>query len=516
MPDIVVYGGEPGGVAAALSAARRSPAGTEVALVFPEGAPGGIATVGGLCAWERRQWTHAGRRAEPQGGNYAVWLEEMGPIYKPGHFASVLVDDLAAAGVKVFTAHEIEAVLTEAPAGRGGRGGGRSRSRKARSGPPSALAAVRIRPLEAGERGPVLSETAEAVELQAKVFIDASSTGRLARLAGVRASVGRTDWNPDGRQMVASLLFAVENVDWDALVAARDPLEKAVWGTAAEESPDGAHRTFWGGAHVASGDPVLAAFNDAHPGFRIGAPRAWEEEHGVFWMSALLVYNVDARRRAYDAGTERDTEPVTMLSRDVDTAYREAKKLVGSSDLLGALRRFPGLESVRIAGAGGSPRTGEVLFLRESAHSVGPKPDPFAVTIEDLTGAGAGVHDGMDQRHRARRIGLGFYWLESAGYTEGEILRTTAAAANPAHLPLDAILCPPVANLLVPGAAARIESRAWWALRTAPNLCVLGDAAGVAAAFSAREDIPVLRFGNPEMAAVQNWLGGEGAILEKW
>ncbi len=511
MPDIVIYGGEPGGVAAALSAARRSPAGTEVALVFPESLPGGIATAGGLCAWERRQWTHAGRRADPQGGNYAVWLQEMGPIYRPGHFAAALADDLAEAGVRVLAAHEIEAVVAEAQAGKG-----RARSKKARAGAPAAVTALRVRPLEQGEHGPVFSAAAEALELPAKVFIDASATGRLARLAGVPGSVGRTDWNPDGRQMVASLLFAVENVDWEGVVAARDPSEKAVWGTAAEQSPDGTHRTFWGGAHVASADAVLAAFNDAHPGFRIGAPRAWEEEHGVFWVSALLVYNVDARRRAYDAGTERDAAPVTILSRDVDTAYREAKKLVGSSDLLGALRRFPGLESVRVVEADGSPRTGDVLLLREGAHSLGPKPDPFAVTIEDLTGAGTGMHDGLDQRHRARRIGLGFYWLESAGYTEGEILRTTAAAANPAHLPLDAILCPPVANLLAPGYAARIESRAWWALRTVPNLCVLGDAAGVAAAFSAREDIPVLRFGNPEVAAVQNWLVGEGAILEKW
>lgn len=511
MPDIVVYGGEVGGVAAALSAARRAPAGTRIALVFPEGAPGGIATVGGLCAWERRQWTHGGRRADPQGGNFAVWLQEMGPIYRPGRFAAALADDLAEAGVEVFPAHEIEAVLA-APTNRGGR----PRSRKARTGPPAALAALRLRPLEADERGPVLAETAEPVELEGRVFIDASATGRLTRLAGVPASVGRSDWNPDGRQMVASLLFAVENVDWEGLVAARGPADKAVWGTATEESPDGAHRTFWGGAHVAAGDPVLAAFNDAHPGFRIGAPRAWEEAGGVFWMSALLVYNVDARRRAYDAGTERDTEPVTMLARDVDTAYREARKLVGSSDLLGALRRFPGLEAVRVAEAGGRARTGDVLFLRESAHALGPKPDPFAVTTEDLSGAGGGGKEGVDQRHHPRRIGLGFYWLESAGYTEGEILRTTAAAANPAHLPLDALLCPPVANLLVPGYAARIESRAWWALRTAPNLCVLGDAAGVAAAYSVREDVPVLRFGTPEVAAVQSWLAGEGAILEKW
>jgi len=513
VPDIVVYGGEPGGVAAALSAARRAPAGTEVALVFPESAPGGVATVGGLCAWERRPWMHAGRRADPQGGNFAVWLEEMGPIYRPDTFAAALALDLSSTGVRVYAGCDIETVI---PEGGPGKTAARSRSKKARSGPATAIAAVRIRPLAAGERGPVFSESEPPTELPARVFIDASTTGRLTRLAGVPGSVGRTDWNPDGRQMAATLLLAVEQVDWAALVAARDAADKAVWGTLTETSPDGPHRSFWGGAHIAALDPLLGAFADAHPGFRVGAPRAWEAEPGVFWISALLVYNVDGRRRGYDAGTDRDAQPVTMMSRDVDTAYREARKLAGSPDLLGALRRFPGLEGVRVAQIEGAPRTGEVLFLRESVHATGPKPDPFAVTVEDLTGAGAAAQDGLDQRHRARRIGLGFYWLESAGYTEGEVLRTTAAAGHPAFLPLEAILCPPVANLLVPGYAARIESRAWWALRTAPNLCVLGDAAGVAAAFSAREGQPVLRFGNAEVAAVQSWLGGEGAILEKW
>jgi hypothetical protein len=348
------------------------------------------------------------------------------------------------------------------------------------------------------------------------VFIDGSATGRLARLAGVGLSTGRADWDPDGRQMAASILVAVEDVDWSGLQQARDGQDRAVWGTSTEQSPDGPHRVFWGGAGIAANDAVLQAFAIAHPGFRVGAPRAWEEGRGVFWVSALLVHNVDGRRRAYDAGTERDCEPVPPLSRDVDSAYREARNLATSPDMLGALRRFPGMGKVRFAERDGEPRCAEVLLLRETVHATAPGPDRFAVRVEDLTGAGAGGADGIDARHRPRRIGLGFAWLENAGYTHGEVVPTTSAAMNPAQLPLDAILAPPVANLLVPGFAARIESRAWWALRTAPNQCVLGDAAGVAAAFSVREGLSVLKFGTPEVAAVQNWLSAEGAILEKW
>jgi hypothetical protein len=157
-----------------------------------------------------------------------------------------------------------------------------------------------------------------------------------------------------------------------------------------------------------------------------------------------------------------------------------------------------------------------VLFVRESVHAMGAGPERFALTVADVTGAGASWHEGLDARHRPRRVGLGFFWLENCGYVPDEPLAPTAAAANPVYLPLDLVLCPPVANLLVAGYAARAESRAWWALRTAPNLCVLGDAAGVAAALSVREGTDVLGFGNAQVAAVQSWLAEEGAILEKW
>ena len=510
MADILVYGAELPGVAAALVAARRADPGTRVTLVFPEARPGGLATTSGHCAWEIRQWQHGGRRAAPQGGSFARWLEQTGPIYVPGALAALLEDELAASGVRCLAGHELASVRAAA----GGRAG-RSRARKPRAGASEAIAAVTARQLEAGPAGPAFA-AAEAEVLTADVFIDASVGGRLLRLAGGGYSIGRADWNPDARQMVASFLVALEGVDWDALTAARDGQERPIWGTATEAGPTGERRTFWGAAGIAANDAVLAAFANAHPGFRVGPPRGWEEEGGVFWVSALLVYNVDGRRRAYDAGTERDVEVGPVKSRDLDTAYREAVATATSSDMLGALRRFPGFERVRLATVGDSPRCAETLLLRETVHGVAPGPTPYAVKVEDMTGAGAGLADGVDARHRDRRVGLGFYWPENAGYTHGEVVRTTAAATNPMYLPLDAVLAPSLSNLLVPGYAARIESRAWWALRAAPNLCVLGDAAGAAAALALHEGVPLARFGTAEVAALQSWLAAEGAILNKW
>jgi hypothetical protein len=509
--DIVVYGGELAGVAAALTAARRADPGTRVTLVFPEGLPGGMATVGSHCGWEIRQWLHNGRRATPQGGSFARWLQATGPIYSPGAFAALLSDELAEAGVTVLAGHELEAVHPRAAEGARAP---RSRSRKARNRTISDVGAIAVRAVDAAE-GPVLAE-GDPLVLSGDLFVDGSATGRLLRLAGGAYSVGRSDWNPDGRQMVASLLVAVEGLDWEALTAARDGQDRPVWGTATEEGPGGTSRTFWGGAGIAANDAVLASFAAAHPGFRVGPPRGWEEAPGTFWISALLVYSVDGRRRAYDAGTDRDLDVGPVKTRDLDTAYQEAVSIATSSDMLGALRRFPGLGTARLAVDGERPRCAATLLLRETIHGTAPGPEPFAVKVEDMTGAGSGPSDGIDSRHHNRRIGLGFYWPENAGYTHGEVVRTTAAAPNPTYLPLDALLVPPLQNVLVPGYAARIESRAWWALRATPNQCVLGDAAGAAAALSLHEGVPLLRFATPEVAALHSWLTGDGVILNKW
>lgn len=501
LADVLIYGGEPGGVAAALVVARRSDPGTEVMLCFPERIPGGTCTSGGLPEWDRRQWTSAGRRADPQGGSFARWLERYGAHFSPSNFAQGLTEELRHAGVTVLSNTDIEAVDTTGHA---------TRPRRAKKPlPPSTVHAVRLRRLadQGGER----TWSDETMEVSAHLFVDASTTGRLARLAGVPATVGREDWNPDRRQMAASLLFAVQGIDWDALVAARDEMDRPVWGT----GQDGALRLFWGGQSVVTSDSGIAAFQTAHPHFRLGSIRAVETEPGRFWVQGLLIFGVDGRMRIYDEGSPRAVELYPANAVHVDAGLAAAREIVASPDLLGALRRLPGWSGVQIGrDARDEVIAAESLYLRETIHTHGPS--GFAVTGEDISGAGSHSAEGKDARHYARRIGLGFYWMENVGYMGHENVPTPGAATNPCYLPIDVLLAPPVDNLLIPGYAAAIDSRAWWSMRSQPNLCVLGDAAGITAAFALHEGKSPLRFGNSEIAALQSWLQGEGAILEKW
>ena len=86
---------------------------------------------------------------------------------------------------------------------------------------------------------------------------------------------------------------------------------------------------------------------------------------------------------------------------------------------------------------------------------------------------------------------------------------------SPTYVPYSAIATNFVLNLLIPGYATGVASLGWAAARTIPNQCVLGDAAGVAAAYAANNNVDPLNFGSADITAIQNILKNSGALLEK-
>ena len=87
---------------------------------------------------------------------------------------------------------------------------------------------------------------------------------------------------------------------------------------------------------------------------------------------------------------------------------------------------------------------------------------------------------------------------------------------HPAYIPYNALTTNYVANLLIPGYAAGASSYAWAEMRVFPNLCVLGDAAGVAAAYAVNNNKHPLYFSSSDIAAVQTTLTNTcNARLEK-
>lgn len=389
-----------------------------------------------------------------------------------------------------------------------------------------------------------------ATLLEAVIFIDASEDGRLSRLAGAGVTVGREDWPAefqandygDGvlwpRQQAASLMFKVRGVKpgrYDDMIFRQ---ENGAWGA-------------YGGLEVYINDEVLRAFNERHGprGFALKPLNAAQDGPGSseWWINALLIFNVDGRANARDRGTDAYPADMAPGALDTDTAWLKAREMLANPDFITALRRFQGFEEAQLVrDERGEPVTGAMLYLRETVHTVfepgpaGPGSDDrnYALTTAAVYGAGEGPADGVDAKYYVNRIGLGFYWQDVNAYHFADLkgpdglyhwpvtpfLRPDypltapgpdAWPRNPVYLPFEVLLSRSVPNLLIPGYATGMSSLAWASLRVLPNQCVLGDAAGVAAAYAVNTGRLPGEFTSTEVAAVREMLKGFGARVDK-
>lgn len=484
--DVLVYGGGFPAVAAARQAQDMLGRGARVLLVTADSILGGTGTVGGQNFWDVRPWPKDG--ALPQGGSFARWYGALGQGYDPEEMARLLRRELQREpSVEVLLGHEIAEAVGED---------------------------LVVRPVRDGDRGRQWTEGPD-VAVTARVEVDASETGRLVRLRGVAHTVGREDWAGDRRQMAASLMFPVTGVDTEAALAARGPDGPEFSGLV---DPVRGRLLLWGGHATARHDPQVVAFHHAHPGFRLKGLNAAPDNEGRYWLNVLLAYGVDARLDGLDAiGTQPtpDPEPGTLR---LDEAWVAMRALMRSGELLQALRRFPGFAGIDFTMRGDAPESARGLYIRESIHALrheaGAESARFALTLEDVRSGG--------DRHAAHAVGYGYYWLDNNGYEpipSGDSHpgpQAVPEVERPFTLPYELVTVPSHPRLLVPGYAASCSSRAWWALRVLPNLSVLGDAAGVAAALGVLRGRPPGAFIGPEIREVQRQLQAVvGAKLDR-
>ena len=133
----------------------------------------------------------------------------------------------------------------------------------------------------------------------------------------------------------------------------------------------------------------------------------------------------------------------------------------------------------------------------DRAH--GTEDTNYHITMTASKGAGQHENDkGTDFAYKPTAVGVIRYGTDmhpykledmkvNGNYVWGtEYTRASSAdARNPVYVPYNALTTRYVANLLLPGYAANMCSYAWAKARVAPNLAVLGDAAGVAAGYCA-------------------------------
>lgn len=300
---------------------------------------------------------------------------------------------------------------------------------------------------------------------------------------------------------------------------------------------------------------AIYKFNEAHRSEGIALKpfnMAQDGENAEeWWINTLLVFNVDGRAYNRDKGTSVFPKDMRSDYKTVDDAYVFARKVLEYPDFLPALRAFPEFENVELVkDSKGKPVVAKILYLRETIHSAqsssatarknGSEDTNYAVHAKDFWDSGATKSTGTDKRNYAKRIGLNFYWLDinaykiedlkdkTGVYIWGEPITGTVRSDikkegnenfptvnSPAYIPYDALATNFVYNLLIPGYAAGISSLGWSEARVLPNQCVLGDAAGVAAAYAATNNKQPLSFNSADIAKIQTTLAQSNACLEK-
>ena len=523
--DVIIYGGGFAGCASAYSAASTAPE-KKILLIVPESAShlGGLGTVGGQNFADIRYW----QNQLVTEGSFLRWFRENGQFYNTQKMAETLKKELVQfPNLTISFQQDLKKVQTK-KIGKGRR----------------AISSVLLTPIFRDEQG---ERTWAKGRLQVKgeIFIDASAEGRLVRLAGNTLLVGREDWPeeylpPDElkepgavRQQAATLMFKVTGVKTPIIPEQKGDLQFVT-----------DHFGSWaiiGGKETWQNNSVVRQFNEQYGplGFALKPLNAAQDGAGSeeWWLNMLLVFDVDGRAREMDRNTDLFPENGLESQKTVDRAWREAREIVQKPEFLEALRQFKVVEDGQMYGFGeakpvldqnNQPLVGEVLYLRETVHS-----KPAALTTQEVQHAGSGPQDGEDQENYEERVGLGYYMMDINAYLYADLwqkhhfvwpvteylrpdwLKEGSQPQNPVYLPYSLLTVEECANLLLPGYATGCSSLAWAELRVLPNLAVLGDAAGVAAARAVLYGERPADFSTEQIRWVQEKLHQMGVRLEK-
>lgn len=554
--DIVVYGGTVAGVAAAAKAAGnlKGIRDKKIALIIPDPVDhngngvclGGLATVGGQNYFDQRNWSRHGLPdVHPAQGTYAWWSDNgKHQFYGVKNLADTMKQDLAKFGsmISYYYGYDITSVSW---------GNGK-------------ISSVNLKQIKRdASTGVVVWENTTAT-VKGTVFIDASDSGRLTRLSNFGGTVGRYDFpahaldaseksSPgQGRQQVATLMFKVTGIDTSVReidLSGKSPdgmRDVFVVPTAKEEHKEARGN---GGKYAYKNNTTIVNFNNKYgpQGFVLKPFNAAQdgENSAEWWVNMLLLFNVDGRANNRDKGTSIFPADMRSDYKTVDDAWVAGRKMLENPEFLSAMRCFPGFQSAKLVmDSDGKPAVGKILYLRETIHAAqsssaranGTENSNYGLHAMDCWDAGASSFEKTDKRNYKKRIGLNYYYSDINGYKfedlkdangkyiwfdeVGQKIRsdigvTDETPKNPVYVPYDALATNFVYNLLIPGYAVGASSFAWAEIRVLPNQCVLGDAAGVAAAYAVKNAKDPLNFSQTDIANIQTLLKNSNALLEK-
>lgn len=423
--DVIVVGGEPEGVCAAVSSARN---GLKTLLIEDDDALGGLMTLGKL--------------------NFIDICEDrQGNILTQGLFME-FYNAVGGTAFDVETAKQFfyDWVTQEENA-------------------TVKMNTTFVEPVMDGTsiKGVVVEENGEIVTYTASRIIDATVDADVAAAAGVPYTIAGEDIGEKERQMGVTLVFELSGVDWDRVVDYLENDDNA--GTGATE------KTAWG--YTREG----YAYEPKDTLMRLRGFNVARQDNGNVLINALIIFGVDPMSE------ESKANGIARAQQELEYILPYVRE------------NFIGFEHAELVG------TAEQLYIRESRHIIGE----YQLTIDDV----------LENRDQWDKIAIVAYPADiqpTAGQTYGTVIGSPDRYAIPFRsiVPLD------VENLLVIGRSASYTSLAAGSARVIPVGMAEGEAAGVASAYSLRNDISFREMTSDEsaIASVQKTLKKQGAYLD--
>lgn len=514
--DIVIYGGGLGAYCSAMSASKTSPSKSICMIIpCPTAMVGGIATAGGQNFWDDRGWN-----GTVQQGTYTHNIKTLcAARYNTDTMSSALRTQLLNRGnITLKMQYDITSYTS--------------------ANNPYRITSVQIKNIYRDGTGNVVygsnSET-----IGGTVFIDASEDGKLARVANPAVTTGRFDFpsarldskdqsvSLTSRQQAATLMFKMKNIhtyDESDLAFEGDNTNGWCCYGGKDKYNDPTSKIYAFNNKYGSQGYILKPINSAQNG-----PGSSE-----WWINAFLMFDIDGRAHSRDKGTSMFP---TMISgmKTVDEAWIEGRQFLSEheAEIRNAFRELAGFENADfVFDTYGYPVVGDIPYIRETVHMTldsgnrthGSENTNYAVTTSEANNAGSTNYNGTDSSNAATSIGLAYYNSDLHPYKLSDIKTGSSylwngasyskirpdlglndnTPANPVLIPYSALTTNYVANLLIPGYAVGVSSFAWGEVRVFPNLCVLGDAAGVAAAYCITNNKQPLYLSSSDINTVRN------------
>ena len=434
--DVIVVGGEPEGIAAAVSAARS---GAKTLLVEDDEALGGLFTLGWLNFLDMN---YGPDKELLTRGIFAEFFEEMGNAFD--------IEEAKEYFLRLVQEEENITLL---------------------------LGAKVLNPLLEGERisGVRVEQDGRVRNFRSERVIDATADADLAAAAGAPFTVGAEDYGQKDRLMGVTLVFRVKDVNWPYVFIYNNWQRliskiRPAWG----DPYAGATRTTaWGYGRQA------LEYQPRDEMMRFRGPNLARQKDGTVLINALLIFGVDGLSpEAKARGIERGRKEIPYLLEFMQD-------------------RFPGFAKVKLVD------TAEQLYVRETRHLVGE----YRLTITDM----------LENRDHWDRVAHGSYPvdIQPAGPQDlGNVIGKPAIYS----IPFRCLVPLRVDNLLVAGRSASYDSLPHGSARVVPVGMAVGEAAGVAAAYSIENNTGFREMSqSPEaVRAVQERLKKQGAYLVEY